>query len=67
MNETPGLVGDPFPKPCDDIVQYYHEWLDKDGYPWWPFWENIKTWWDARNLPNVKLIHYNNLKDDLPG
>ena len=27
----------------------------------------IGSYWNIRNLDNVKLIHFNNLKDDLPG
>ncbi len=67
LNETPGLVGPPIGKPGDDIVQYYHDWLDQDGYPFWSFWENVQTWWDIRDLPNVNLIHFGALKDDMPG
>ena len=49
------------------MIYVFQEWLDNDGYPFWSFWENIKTWWDASNLPNVMLIHYSELKRDLPG
>ena len=66
LNETPGLVGPPVPKPVNSIVQYYHEWLDKDGYPFWSFWENIRTWWNIRNLPNVMFVHFSNLKAKMP-
>jgi len=67
LNQTPGLVGPPIERPVDNIVQYYHEWLNRDGYPFWPFWENISTWWDIRDLPNVNLIHFSALKADMPG
>lgn len=67
LNDTPGLVGEPIAKPNPDIVKYYNEWLDKDGFPFWPFWENIRTWWEIRNLPNVHFIHFANLKADMPG
>ena len=67
LNDTPGRVGPPIEKPTKDIVQYYHDWLDKDGFPFWPFWENIKSWWEIRNLPNVHLIHFAKLKEDMPG
>ena len=67
LNETPGLVGPPIPKPVDSIIQYYHDWLDKDGYPFWSFWENIRTWWDIRHLPNVIFVHFAKLKEDMPG
>jgi len=40
--------------------------LDKDGYPFWSFWDNIRSWWEIRDLPNVKLIHFSALKDDMP-
>ena len=67
LNETPGLVGPPMP-PCDvPVLEYFRRWLEQDGYPWWSFWENLRTWWDIRALPNVMLIHFANLRNDLPG
>jgi aryl sulfotransferase len=47
-------------------VKYFREWLEHDGYPWWPFWDHILSWWNNRNLTNIMLIHYNELKTDLP-
>ena len=68
LNDTPGLVGPPIPRPStDSVVDYYREWLEKDGYPWWPFRENIRTWWEIRGLPNVMLLHFADLKADLSG
>ena len=67
LNNTPGRVGPPIEPPPDSIHQYYHDWIEKDGHPFWPFWENIKSWWAIRNLPNVKLIHFNDMKSDLKG
>lgn len=67
LNNTPGRNGPPMERPTDDIVAYFAEWLEKDGYPWWPFWENIRSWWEARDLPNVQFIHFNQLKRDLYG
>ncbi|MCX2977674.1 sulfotransferase domain-containing protein [Candidatus Marimicrobium litorale] len=66
LNDTPGRVGPPIERPSSSIAQYYHDWLDNDGYPWWPFWENIQSWWAIRDLPNVYLLHYENLKRDMP-
>jgi len=44
------------------------EWLDGGGLPMGvSLWEHVQGWWDARHLPNVMLLHYNNLKADLPG
>jgi len=67
LNDSPGLVGPPVEKPTDDIVEYYHDWLEKDGFPWWPFWDNIRSWWEIRNLPNVHFVHFSKLKEDMPG
>jgi aryl sulfotransferase len=66
LNETPGRVGPPILKPSASIREYFREWLATGGEPFWPFWENIRTWWDIRHLPNVKLIHFADLKADMP-
>ncbi|HEY9568123.1 MAG TPA: sulfotransferase domain-containing protein [Thalassobaculum sp.] len=67
LNETPGLVGPPIGPPADSVHRYFHEWLDRDGHPFWPHWENVASWWAVRRLPNVLLLHYADLKADLPG
>jgi len=67
LNDSPGRVGPPIEKPPESITRYFNEWLDGDGHPIWPFWENIRTWWDIRNLPNVRLIHFADLKRDMTG
>ncbi len=58
LNDTPGRVGPPIEPPPADIVEYWTHWMDRDGYPWWPFWENIRSWWAIRNLPNVMFVHF---------
>lgn len=67
INETPGLVGPPLPPADPDIRRYFRSWLEGDGYPYWSFWENIASWWEARHLPNVRLVHFANLKQDMEG
>ncbi len=67
LNNTPGRVGAPIEPPPDDIRQYWRDWLDRDGHPFWPFWENIRSWWAIRDLPNVLLVHFSALKNDMPG
>ena len=67
LNLTPGLVGPPIGRPDPDIRAYFRNWLQNDGAPFWPYWENIATWWQARHLPNVRLVHFNALKADLEG
>ncbi len=67
LNETPGLVGEPIERLTLDVVPYFRRWLDRDGYPFWSLWENVRSWWAIRNLPNVLLVHFANLKADLEG
>jgi aryl sulfotransferase len=67
LNETPGLVGPPIGKPDTDIRRYFLNWLENDGAPFWSYWENIRTWWAARDLPNVALVHFAALKADPEG
>ncbi len=67
LNNSPGRVGPPIEKPPSSITQYFDEWLNGDGHPFWPFWENIRSWWDIRDLPNVYLIHFADLKRDMAG
>ena len=67
LNDTPGRVGPPIERPPASIKQYFDEWLAKDGHPFWPFWENIRSWWGIRDLPNVMLLHFSKLKADMPG
>ncbi|TNC62131.1 sulfotransferase domain-containing protein [Rubellimicrobium roseum] len=67
LNTTPGLVGPTIHRPTGTAHDYYRDWFDGDGAPLWSFWENIRTWWQIRHLPNVKLVHFNELKRDLVG
>lgn len=67
LNDTPGRVGPPIETPPDDVAIYFRDWMKKEGHPFWPFWENVRTWWQIRDLPNVLLIHFAQLKIDMPG
>jgi aryl sulfotransferase len=66
LNDTPGRVGPPIGRAPASIRQYFNDWLARDGHPFWPFWENIRTWWEIRTLPNVLLLHFEDLKKDMP-
>lgn len=67
LNDTPGRIGPPMPRLPADVRQFFLEWLENDGAPLWSFWENIRTWWEWRNLPNVMLLHFADLKSDPEG
>lgn len=67
LNHTPGRIGPPIARPSADVLLYWREWLSRDGHPFWPFWDSVRSWWAIRDLPNLLLAHFNDLKRDLPG
>ena len=50
-----------------DVRSFFREWLAGDQDVLAPFFPNIRGWWNARHLPNVRLLHYNKLKADMAG
>ena len=67
LNESPGLVGDKITPPTKDVVPYFRDWLANDGQPFWSLWDNMRSWWAIRDLDNVLLVHYADLKRDMAG
>lgn len=41
--------------------------MERDGHPWWSFWDTMRDWWRIRDLPNVLVIHFSDLKRDMRG
>ena len=57
-----------------DVTQFFRAWISKGSFPWeqdgWPFWSvlhHASTFWAYRDLPNIHLAHYGDLKRDLDG
>jgi aryl sulfotransferase len=48
------------------ISSGYFEW-ESDGAPWWGNLHHTASFWPHRDLENVLLVHYNDLKADLAG
>jgi len=69
MNDTPGRVGPALQPPPADPRQYFLDFLEDDERTSvaLPFWKTIRGWYAARNLPNMLLVHFNDLKADLDG
>lgn len=68
LNGPPGRPGAVVSRPDRDIRAYYLHFLEHDelpGFGFVPFWPHVQGWWDARELPNVLLVHYANLAADL--
>jgi aryl sulfotransferase len=67
LNDTPGRVGPAIGPPVADVRQYFLDWLMLDGFPFWSFWDNVRGWWAIRDLPNLLLVHFADLKGDPEG
>jgi aryl sulfotransferase len=74
VNGTPGRVGEEFPQFNDDVHATWRAWITRgwfpwetDGYPYWSLLHHAKTWWAFRHLPNIEVVHYNDLRADLEG
>ncbi len=50
-----------------DPHEFYTAWFENNGFPIWPYWQHIRSWWNIRHLPNVLLVHFNDMKNDLEG
>jgi aryl sulfotransferase len=67
FNNTPGRVGPPLTPPSCDVREYYLQFLtcgEAPGFPLSPLWEHVQGWWNIRHLPNMLLVHFNDLKTD---
>jgi len=67
LNNTPGRVGPALEPPPPTAAEFFRQWFERDGHPFWSYWENVRSWWAVRHLPNVKFMHFNDMKRDLPG
>jgi aryl sulfotransferase len=67
LNATPGWIGPPLVRPTASALDFFRLWSEGYGAPLTPFWDNVRGWWNVRHLPNVKFVHFNDLKADLAG
>lgn len=51
----------------EDVQTFFDLWLDTSGYGCGDLFDMVKSWWERRGEPNVLLLHYQQLKDDLKG
>ncbi|MEQ1753298.1 MAG: sulfotransferase domain-containing protein [Micropepsaceae bacterium] len=59
-----------YPRAAVEPRAFFREWmgLEPDREPDFSaeaFFDTERTWWEARNRPNVLMVHYNDLKADL--
>ncbi|MTH96498.1 sulfotransferase domain-containing protein [Roseibium sp. RKSG952] len=64
LNDAPGRVRPALQRPTGDAVDFFRNWLARDGEPFWSIWDTLRSWWALRELPNVFFIHSADLKAD---
>ena len=67
-------VGGPMPQCPEDARDMWAEWIttasfpwESDGSPWWSHHYHVESFWKHRDLPNILLVHYADMKADLEG
>jgi aryl sulfotransferase len=54
-----------------DPAKHFHDWLlgeeDHVGDPLCGFWHMERSYWEAKDEPNMLLVHYADMKQDLEG
>jgi aryl sulfotransferase len=65
LNAIPGRKGPPLERASQDVHEFFLNWMAKDGAPVWSMWDNVRWWWSVSEMPNVQLVHFNELKADL--
>lgn len=68
INHPDRLVGEPFPRPPDDVRTLWKQWVRRGWFGWehegWPYFSashHAQTWWDFRHLDNLLFVHYADL------
>ncbi len=66
-------LGRPMPRAPDSPAAFFRTWMregangEQDGSPGLSWFNFEQSFWRARHLPNVLLVHYRDLKADLEG
>ena len=66
--------GRPMPRCPESPGELWAEWITRGSFEWeddgWPYWSHHHhgaTYWAHRELPNLLMVHYADLLDDLDG
>lgn len=65
------LIGRSFPPDMGDNKSFWRKWIsqswfewESQGYPYWSHLNYAQSWWSFRKLPNVLLLHFEDLLND---
>jgi len=71
VGALPGRVGD-MPPRYNDMHEMWRDWISRasfawqhDGYPYWSHLQHAQSYWIHRHLPNILIVHYSDLLENL--
>lgn len=67
LNAHPLAPATPARRPTSDRRAFFLEFMAMGDLMGLDLFAFERGWWQVRRLPNVHLLHFQNLKDDLPG
>ena len=72
LSQSP--TGEPLPPCPENVRDFWRLWMTTGTYPWeddgYPFGSpnaHATSFWEHRHLPNILMVHYNDMKADLEG
>lgn len=66
LEPMPRYDGDPHALFRNWLTRGWFEW-EQEGYPFWSNMHHTQSYWDYRHLPNFLFLHYQDMRNDLPG
>jgi aryl sulfotransferase len=65
-------IGRAYPRPAADPREFFRDWMGQNpanetDVSARSFFDTERTWWAARDKPNMLMVHYTDLKADLDG
>ncbi|MCF6255536.1 MAG: sulfotransferase domain-containing protein [Gammaproteobacteria bacterium] len=68
------LIGRSFPPDVGSDKDFWRQWISQSwfewetqGYPYWSHLNHAQSWWSFRKLPNILLVHFEDLLNDTEG
>ena len=52
---------------AQSFVAFWNGWIENDGLPFWPYFNQVQSWWKHRKKENVLFLHFLDFRDDMAG
>ena len=52
---------------AQSFVAFWNDWIENDGLPFWPYFNQVQSWWKHREKENVLCLHFLDFREDMAG